>query len=101
MLTLFIAFLFTACAFGIFLYYYVWHNRFATQIRLAINETGGRVISIDRVLQTQKNLQEKNYLEVSVNRVEWQIVYKDKFENLHETRCYIKNGQLHWHPSLQ
>lgn len=100
MITLIIAFLFTTLAFGIFLYYYAWHNRFTTQMRLAINETGGRVISIKRILRTKKNLQEKNHLEVMVNQVEWQIVYKDKFESVYETRCHIKNDQLHWHPPL-
>lgn len=100
MLTLIIAFLFTALAFGLFLYYFVWPNRFTTKMRLAINEKGGRVISIKREFSTQKNLQGKNHLEVAVQRVEWHVVYKDKFENQHETRCHIVNDQLHWHPPL-
>lgn len=100
MLTLIIAFLFTTTAFGLFLYYYVWHNRFATQIRLAITEKGGRVISIKRMLHTNKNLQKNDSLEVTVQKVEWKVVYKDKFENLHTTHCQIKNDQLQWHPPL-
>ncbi len=100
MATLILAFLFTALAFGIFLYYYVWQHRFVTQIRLAIYKNGGRVISIKRTLQKQKNLRGENLSEVSVSRVAWIVVYKDQFENVHETECRIMNDQPHWHPPL-
>ncbi len=100
MLTLIIAFLFTTLAFALFLYYFVWHNRFSTKIRLAIHEKGARIICIKRIVQTQNNPRRENYPEVTVNRVEWQVIYKDKFENFHETRCRIINDQLHWTPPL-
>jgi hypothetical protein len=101
MLTLLIPFLFTTLAFAIFLFYFVWHNRFATKIRLAIQERGGRVISIKRTVEAQKNLRNENHPEVLVNRVAWYILYKDKYENIHETQCRIIDDQPHWHPPLR
>jgi len=98
--TLILAFLFTTLAFGIFLYYYAWQHRFVTQIRLAIYKNGGRVISIKRRLQKQKNLRGENHPEVSVNQMAWTVVYKDQFENLHKTECRMVNDQPHWHPPL-
>ena len=100
MTTLILAFIFTTLAFGVFLYYYVWQHRFVTHIRLDIHKNGGRVVSIKRTLQKQKNLRGENHPEVGVSQIVWQVVYKDKFENIHETECRMINDQPHWNPPL-
>ena len=56
MSTILIAYLFTALIFGFFLYYFVWRNRYMTQIRLAIHKIEGRAVSIERIVrETKKN----------------------------------------------
>ena len=105
MTTLLIAFLFTFLFFGFFMYHYAWRNRFATQIRLSIYQTGGRVVSLKRVVRISKKMRVGLHLEnppgiFIVKNVEWQVVYKDRFETLHETRCRPINGQLYWDPPL-
>jgi len=105
MLTMIVAFFFTIILFGFFLYYFVWQNRFATQIRLAVSQTGGRVISIKHQTRTAKKIRAKNHPEeisdvLTIQNVEWKIVYRDHNEVLRETRCRPVKGQLYWDPPL-
>jgi len=101
--TLLIAFVFTALIFGFFLYYYAWRNRHITQIRLAINKIDGRVISIERIVKQTKKTQGDHQPPpdlFALQSIEWKIVYKDKNDKTCETRCWLKSGELNWHPPL-
>lgn len=98
MSTILIAYLATALIFGFFLYYYVWRNRHVTQIRLAIHKIEGRVVSIERVVREVQVGQHRDLL--ALKRIEWKVIYKDRNDNLCETRCCAREGQLDWHPPL-
>ena len=106
MTTLLIAFLFTLIVFGFFLYVYAWQNRYATQIRLSINEIDGRVISLKRELRTAKKIR-TDHPEDSPSgmfilaKVEWRVTYKDRLGALRETRCRRVGDHLHWDPPLR
>jgi len=106
MTTFIIAFLFTLIVFGFFLYAYVWQNRYATHIRLSINDIDGRVISLKRELRTAKK-KRMDHPEDSPSgifmlaTVEWHIVYKDRSGALCETRCRRVGDHLHWDPPLK
>ena len=100
-----VAFFFTTILFGFFLYYFVWRNRFVTQIRLAVSQTGGRVISIKRQIKIAKKIRTRNHPEdtsdvLTIQNVEWKIVYRDHDEVLRESRCRPVKGQLYWDPPL-
>ena len=96
--TILIAYLFTALIFGFFIYYFVWRNRYVTQIRLSVYKVEGRVVSIERVVREIHVNEHQNLL--ALKRIEWKVIYKDRNDNLRETRCRVKGGQLDWHPPL-
>jgi len=95
----FIVFIFTTLIFGFFLYYYAWHNRHATQMRLAINNIDGRVISIKKEIKKNRGNQTPPDLFV-IKSVAWKVVYKDRNDKLCEKHCSLKDGQLDWQPPL-
>ena len=99
MSTILIAYLFTALVFGFFLYYFVWRNRYATQIRLAVYKVEGRVVSIERVVKEIQVNEHRDLL--ALTSIEWKVIYKDRNDNLCETQCRVKDGQLDWHPPLR
>ena len=98
MSTILIAYLFTALVFGFFLYYFVWRNRYVTQIRLSVYKVEGRVVSIERVVREIQVNEHQDLL--ALKRIEWKVIYKDRDDNLCETRCRVQDGQLDWHPPL-
>ncbi len=98
MSTILIAYLFTALVFGFFLYYFVWRNRYVTQIRLSVYKVEGRVVSIERVVREIQVNEHRDLL--ALKRIEWKVIYKDRDDNLCETCCRVKDGQLDWHPPL-
>ena len=102
MSTILIAYLFTALIFGFFLYYFVWRNRYMTQIRLAIHKIEGRAVSIERIVRETKKIRADHYPDLlALTSIEWKVIYKDRNDNLCETRCRVKDGQLDWHPPLR
>ena len=102
MSTILIAYLFTALIFGFFLYYFVWRNRYVTQIRLAIHKIEGRTVSIERVVRETKKIRMDHYPDLlALTSIEWKVIYKDRNDNLCETHCRVKDGQLDWHPPLR
>ena len=98
MSTILIAYLFTALIFGFFLYYFVWRNRYVTQIRLSVYKVEGRVVSIERVVREIQVNEHQDLL--ALKRIEWKVIYKDRDDNLCETHCRVEGGQLDWHPPL-
>lgn len=101
MVTILTAYVFTLLIFGFFLYYFVWRNRYVTQIRLAIHKIEGRIVSIERVVKERKRIQIDHHLDrLALKRIEWRVVYKDRNDNLCETYCRSNAGRLDWHPPL-
>ena len=102
MSTILIAYLFTALIFGFFLYYFVWRNRYMTQIRLAIHKIEGRAVSIERIVRETKKIRVDQRPDLlALTNIEWKVIYKDRNDNLCETRCRVRDGQLDWHPPLR
>ena len=97
---MFFVFLFTTAAFAVFMYSHAWRHRYVTQIRLDIQQMGGRVISIQRTLRERKNLRGKTHPEMALQRVAWIVVYKDVTGRVHQTQCLVMGDRLHWDPPL-